>query len=306
MKKIKAHNPRGAMRKNWGLYLLLLPAVIYALIFLYLPMGGVLIAFKEFSATKSIFGSPWAGTKYFEKFFNSYNFWQIFYNTISLSFYSLIANFPIPIIFALLLNQMRTKRLKKVIQTVSYAPFFISTVVMVGIMSVFLSPSTGIINVVIKMLGGTPVYFMGKAELFRPIYVWTSVWQTTGRSAIIYIAALTGVSMDLHEAAMVDGATKLQRTLHIDIPGILPTAIIMLILNLGQIMSVGFEKAYLMQNNLNITASEIISTYVYKIGLLGAQFSFSTAIGLFNSVIGFVLVVSVNTAAKKLGETSLW
>lgn len=299
-------NSRSSFKRNWGLYLLLLPAVVYALIFLYVPMVGVLIGFEEYSPTKGIFGSPWVGLKYFSKFFNSYNFWQIFYNTISLSFYSLIANFPIPIVFALLLNQMRTKHLKKVIQTVSYAPYFISVVVLVGMMGVFLSPATGLVNVVIKMLGGTPVYFMGKPELFRPIYVWTTVWQTTGRSAIIYIAALTGVSMDLHEAAMVDGASKLQRTLHIDIPGILPTAIIMLILNLGQIMSVGFEKAYLMQSSLNITASEIISTYVYKIGLLGAQFSFSTAIGLFNAVIGFVLVVTVNTAAKKLGETSLW
>ncbi len=297
---------RSSFRHNWGLYLLLLPAVVYALVFLYLPMVGVVIAFEEYSPTKGFFGSPWVGIKYFKKFFESYNFWQIFYNTVTLSFFSLLATFPIPIVFALLLNQMRTKHLKKVVQTVSYAPYFISTVVLVGMMSVFLSPSTGIVNIVIKMLGGDPVYFMGKPELFRPIYVWTSVWQTTGRSAIIYIAALTGVSMDLHEAAMVDGASKLQRTIHIDVPGILPTAIIMLILNLGQIMSIGFEKAYLMQNNLNITASEIISTYVYKIGLLGAQFSFSTAIGLFNSVIGFVLVILVNTAAKKLGETSLW
>lgn len=258
------------------------------------------------SPTKGFFGSPWVGIKYFKKFFESYNFWQIFYNTVALSFYNLIATFPIPIIFALLLNQMRLRSLKKVIQTASYAPYFISVVVLVGMMNVFFSPSSGIVNVVIKMLGGTPVYFMGKPELFRPIYVWTNVWQTTGRSAIIYIAALTGVSMDLHEAAMVDGANKLQRTLHIDIPGILPTAIIMLILNLGQIMSIGFEKAYLMQNTLNITASEIISTYVYKIGLLGAQFSFSTAIGLFNSVINFSMVVGLNMLSRKLSDTSLW
>jgi putative aldouronate transport system permease protein len=279
---------------------------VYALIFLYLPMVGVVIAFTDYSPTKGFFGSPWVGIKYFKKFFESYNFWQIFYNTVALSFYNLIATFPIPIIFALLLNQMRLRSLKKVIQTASYAPYFISVVVLVGMMNVFFSPSSGIVNVVIKMLGGTPVYFMGKPELFRPIYVWTNVWQTTGRSAIIYIAALTGVSMDLHEAAMVDGANKLQRTLHIDIPGILPTAIIMLILNLGQIMSIGFEKAYLMQNTLNITASEIISTYVYKIGLLGAQFSFSTAIGLFNSVINFAMVVGVNMLSRKLSDTSLW
>jgi putative aldouronate transport system permease protein len=201
MKRL-SYTSRSSIKGNWGLYLLLLPAVAYAAIFLYFPMVGVLIGFEEYSPTKGIFGSPWVGLKYFSKFFNSYNFWQIFYNTISLSLYSLVANFPIPIIFALLLNQMRTKRFKKVVQTVSYAPYFISIVVLVGMMGVFFSPSTGIVNVVIKMLGGTPVYFMGKPELFRPIYVWTTVWQATGRSAIIYIAALTGVSMDLHEAAI--------------------------------------------------------------------------------------------------------
>ena len=235
---------RSSFRNNWGLYLLLLPALVYALIFLYLPMVGVVIAFTDYSPTKGFFGSPWVGIKYFKKFFESYNFWQIFYNTVALSFYNLIATFPIPIIFALLLNQMRLRSLKKVIQTASYAPYFISVVVLVGMMNVFFSPSSGIVNVVIKTLGGTPVYIMGKPELFRPIYVRTNVWQTTGRSAIIYIAALTGVSMDLHEAAMVDGANKLQRTLHIDIPGILPTAIIMQNHNLGQIKSIGIENAY--------------------------------------------------------------
>ncbi len=304
--KLQYRFKRSSLRNNWGLYLLLLPAIIYALIFLYLPMVGVVIAFTDYSPTKGFFGSPWVGFKYFRKFFESYNFWDIFYNTVALSIYNLIATFPIPILFALLLNQMRIRSLKKIVQTASYAPYFISIVVMVGMMNVFLSPSSGIINVVIKMFGGTPVYFMGKPELFRPIYVWTNVWQTTGRSAIIYIAALTGVSMELHEAAMVDGANKLQRTIYIDIPGIIPTAVIMLILNLGQIMSIGFEKAYLMQNTLNITASEIISTYVYKIGLLGAQFSFSTAIGLFNSVINFVMVIAVNMVARKLSDTSLW
>ena len=291
---------------NSLLYLLLLPAVLYALIFLYAPMGGVLIAFKDYSPTKGIFGSPWVGLKYFLRFFNSYNFGEIFYNTLSLSVYNLVAQFPIPIVFALLLNQMRHRRFKKVVQTVSYAPHFISMVVLVGMLNVFLSPSTGVVNALIKALGGNAVYFLGKAELFRPVYVWSGVWQDTGRSAIIYIAALSGIEQELHEAAMVDGASKLQRTLYIDIPGIMPTAVIMLILNLGRIMSVGFEKAYLMQNTLNISASEIISTYVYKVGLLNAQFSLSTAIGLFNSVISCVLVVSVNYIARRYSDTSLW
>ena len=300
-RKIWAH-----IKQDGGLYLLLLPAVLYALIFLYAPMGGVLIAFKDYSPTKGIFGSPWVGLKYFIKFFNAYNFNQIFFNTLSLSVYNLVAQFPIPILFALLLNQMRHRRFRKVVQTVSYAPHFISMVVLVGMLNVFLSPSTGIVNVLIKSLGGDAVYFLGKADLFRPVYVWSGVWQDTGRSAIIYIAALSGIEQELHEAAMVDGASKLQRTLYIDIPGIMPTAVIMLILNLGRIMSVGFEKAYLMQNTLNIAASEIISTYVYKVGLLNAQFSLSTAIGLFNSVISCVLVVSVNYIARRYSDTSLW
>lgn len=294
------------IKQDWGLYLLLFPAVLYAIIFLYTPMGGVLIAFEDYSPTRGIFGSPWVGLKHFQRFFNAYNFKQIFYNTLSLSVYNLVAQFPIPIIFALLLNQMRHRRFKKVVQTVSYAPHFISMVVLVGMLNVFLSPATGVVNAIIKSLGGEAVYFLGKADLFRPVYVWSGVWQDTGRSAIIYIAALTSIEEELHEAAMVDGASKLQRTLYIDIPGIMSTAVIMLILSLGRIMSVGFEKAYLMQNNLNISASEIISTYVYKVGLLNAQFSLSTAIGLFNSVINGVLVVTVNAVARRYSDTSLW
>jgi len=300
-RKIWAH-----IKQDGGLYLLLLPAVLYALIFLYAPMGGVLIAFEDYSPVKGILGSPWVGLKYFAKFFNAYNFNQIFFNTLSLSLYNLVAQFPIPILFALLLNQMRQRRFRKIVQTVSYAPHFISMVVLVGMLNVFLSPSTGIVNILIKGLGGDAVYFLGKADLFRPVYVWSGVWQDTGRSAIIYIAALSSIEQELHEAAMVDGASKLQRTLYIDIPGIMPTAVIMLILNLGRIMSVGFEKAYLMQNTLNIASSEIISTYVYKVGLLNAQFSLSTAIGLFNSVISCVLVVFVNFIARRYSDTSLW
>ena len=292
--------------KHWELYLLLAPTLLYIFIFLYMPMGGVLMAFEDYSATKGIFGSPWVGLKHFQRFFDSYNFWQIFYNTISLSVYNLVANFPIPIIFALLLNQMRMRRFKKVVQTVSYAPYFISVVVLVGMLNLFLSPQTGVLNFFITALGGEPVYFMAEPELFQSVYVWSGVWQNTGQAAIIYIAALTSISQDLHEAAMVDGASKLKRTIHIDIPGIMPTAITMLLLNLGRIMSIGFEKALLMQTTLNISASEIISTFVYKQGLLGAQFSYSTAVGLFNSVIGCVLVIIVNYTSRKLTDTSLW
>ena len=306
IKKRRCYNPVLLVKKHWELYLLLLPTMVYILIFLYAPMGGVLIAFKDYSPSRGIFGSPWAGFKYFKRFFESYVFWDILYNTISLSIFNLVANFPIPIIFALLLNNLVSKKYKRFVQTVSYAPHFISMVVLVGMLSVFLSPQSGILNIIIRIFGGDPVYFMGRAELFQPIYVWSGVWQNTGRAAIIYIAALAGISPDLHEAAIVDGATKFQRTIYIDIPGLMPTAVIMLLLNLGQIMNIGFEKAFLMQNNLNIVRSEIISTYVYKLGLLGAQFSFATAVGLFNSVIGFVLVIVVNTIARKVGDTSLW
>ena len=258
-------------------------------------MVGVLIAFEDYKPTRGIFGSAWVGLKWFNKFLTNYNFSTIFFNTLILSLYSLLASFPIPIIFALLLNQMRFRRVKKLVQTVSYMPHFISVVVLVGM-----------INVIIKMMGGQAVYFMGEARLFRHVYVWTSIWQDMGRSAIIYIAALTSIEQDQHEAAMVDGASKLQRTLYIDLPGIMPTAVIMLILNLGRVMSVGFEKAYLMQNPLNLETAEIISTYVYKVGLLQAQFSLSTAVGLFNSLIGLVLVLTVNFIAGRLSDTSLF
>lgn len=292
--------------RDAGLYLLLAPAILYVLIFLYRPMVGVLIAFEDYKPTKGIFGSAWVGLKWFNKFLTNYNFTTIFLNTLILSLYSLLASFPIPILFALLLNQMRFRRVKKLVQTVSYMPHFISVVVLVGMMNVFLSPSNGLINVIIKMMGGQAVYFMGEAGLFRHVYVWTSVWQDMGRTAIIYIAALTSIEQDQHEAAMVDGASKFQRTIYIDLPGIMPTAVIMLILNLGRVMSIGFEKAYLMQNPLNLETAEIISTYVYKVGLLQAQFSLSTAVGLFNSVINLVLVLIVNFAAGKLSETSLF
>lgn len=294
------------LKRDAGLYLLLAPAVIYALIFLYRPMVGVLIAFEDYKPTKGIFGSTWVGLKWFNKFLTNYNFSTIFFNTLILSLYTLLASFPIPIIFALLLNQMRFRRVKKLVQTVSYMPHFISVVVLVGMMNVFLSPSNGLVNVIIKMMGGQAVYFMGEASLFRHVYVWTAVWQDMGRTAIIYIAALTGIEQDQHEAAMVDGASKFQRTIYIDLPGIMPTAVIMLILNLGRVMSVGFEKAYLMQNPLNLETAEIISTYVYKVGLLQAQFSLSTAVGLFNSVIGLVLVLIVNYIAGRLSDTSLF
>ncbi len=292
--------------KNWELYLFLLPTLIYIIVFKYLPMYGVTIAFKNFNPALGIQGSPWVGLRHFERFFNSYWFHDLLRNTLALSVFQLVASFPMPIIVALMLNQVRHKRYKKVVQTVIYAPHFISTVVLAGIMFVFLSPSSGIVNKAIELLGGEPVFFMARPEWFRPLYVLSGIWQDTGFGTIVYLAALTSVPPELHEAAIVDGATKLQRIRYIDIPSIIPTAVILLILEMGNIMNIGFEKAYLMQTSLNVTASEIIPTYVYKVGLLQAQWSFSAAVGLFNAVINFILLITVNRIAKSLSNTSLW
>lgn len=297
---------RKRMKKCWQLYLIILLPVIYLILFKYVPMYGIVIAFKNYIATKGIMGSPWVGLKHFDYFFNSPLLFRLLYNTAGISLYSLLAGFPLPIILALSLNEVKTITFKKTVQMVTYAPYFISTVVMVSIMLQFLSPQIGIVNHLIKSLGGSAVNFMGEPGYFKSLYVWSGVWQYTGYSSILYLAALTGIDPELHQAAIVDGATKLKRIWHIDIPGIMPTAVILLILNAGQIMNVGFEKVYLMQNNLNLSSSDVIATYVYRMGLLNSQFSYSTAVGLFNSIVNLVLLVLVNQMARKLGETSLW
>ena len=290
--------------RNWVLYLFLLPTLIYLLIFNYWPMYGVQIAFRNFKPTKGIWGSPWVGMKNFDKFFHSYMFKDLLTNTIVLSVYQIVASFAFPILLALLLNYCVSNKLRKVTQMVTYAPHFISTVVLVGMLNVFLSES-GIINHLLNLLGLRFVPFLSDAGMFRHIYVWSHIWQRTGYNSVIYIAALAGVNPELHEAAIVDGANKLQRILHIDLPAIMPTAIILLIMSTGNMLSLGFEKVYLMQNDLNLGVSEIISTYVYKIGLLNAQYSYSTAIGLFNNVINLIVLLTVNKIADKLSGTSL-
>ena len=269
-------------------------------------MYGIIIAFKDFTATQGIFGSPWAGMKYFNQFFNSYQFVRLLSNTLILSVYGLIAGFPIPILLALSLNECKNVRFKKAVQMVTYAPYFISTVVLVSIMSLMLAPRTGLVNHLITALGGTEINFMGEPTLFRHLYVWSGVWQSMGFSSVIYIAALAGIDPTLHEAAVIDGASKIKRIWHIDLPGIAPTIIINLILNTGSIMSIGYEKVLLMQNSLNMSKSDIIATYVYRIGLEDRQYSLSTAVNLFNSVINCILLVVVNQIARKFSETSLW
>ncbi|GIO98346.1 sugar ABC transporter permease [Paenibacillus lautus] len=302
----RGRSRRKQIKRHWQLYLVLLLPVLYLIIFKYVPMAGIVIAFKNYNVIKGIWGSDWVGLKYFHQFFDSPNFWLYIKNTLGISFYGLIVGFPAPILLALALNEIRNGLFKKTVQMVSYAPYFISTVIMVSIIVVNLTPNVGMISKFFEMLGMSNTNFMGIPGLFKSIYVWSDVWQFTGYGAIIYIAALSGVNPELYESAKVDGASRIQKILNIDIPSLIPVSVILLILNLGNIMKLGFEKIYLMQNPLNLSTSEVISTYVYKVGLLGSSFSFSTAIGLFNSVINLILLVSVNYIARKLSNSSLW
>ncbi|MBB6733321.1 ABC transporter permease [Cohnella zeiphila] len=292
--------------RNWQVYVLLLPVLVHFAVFQYAPMYGLQIAFKDFIAIDGIWGSPWVGFEHFDRFFHSYQFWNTLKNTLLINLYELIFDFPIAIVFALMLNQVTRLRFKKWVQTITYAPHFISAVVLVGMLFIFLSPRTGMINNLIALFGGERINFLGEAAWFKPIYVLSEVWQTTGWNAIIYLAALTAVDPQHHEAAIVDGASKLQRVRHIDLPSIMPVIMILLILKVGHFASLGFQKVLLMQNTLNIDSSEVVQTYVYKTGLLGTQFSYSAAIGLFDNVINFVLLILMNQLAKRLKQQSLF
>lgn len=296
--------------KHKQLYLFLLIPVVYLLVFHYYPMLGVQVAFKKYSAKLGIWGSPWVGFKYFDKFFSSAQFSRVVGNTLKISLYSLIAGFPLPILFALMLNVIRNQRYKKVVQTITYMPHFISVVVLVGMVNQMLNPLMGLYGNVYSALnsGAVAPDLLGSSSNFPHIYVWSGIWQHFAWDSIIYVAALASVSPELHEAAQIDGASRFQRSLYVDFPAILPTATIMLILRTGSIMTIGFEKIFLMQNDLNLKASEVISTYVYKVSLKASvpDFSYSTAIGLFNSVINLCLISLVNLVSKKLSDTSLW
>lgn len=294
------------VKRHWQLYLMLVLPVSYLIIFAYLPMGGAVIAFKDYSIRGGIWGSDWVGLKHFKNFFTTPDFRNLMRNTLALSLYSLIISFPMPILLALAINEMRGRHYKKIVQMVTYMPYFISTVVLVGIMQNIFSVRTGLVNNIITLLGGTAVDFMGKPELFRSLYVWSGVWQGMGYSAVIYIAALASVDISQTEAAIIDGAGRFARVWNVDIPAIMPTIVIQLILAVGSIMSLGFEKVYLMQNPVNMQSSEIISTFVYKRGLINFQYSYATAVGLFNSVCNLVLIVLANMFSKKVNETSLW
>ncbi|MBO5069931.1 MAG: sugar ABC transporter permease [Roseburia sp.] len=291
--------------KQWQLYLLILPAAVYLLIFNYQPMYGVQIAFRDFSIRDGIWGSEWVGLKYIKQFIEYPNFKLLLGNTLRLGVYTL-AVFPCPVIFALMLNEVRNNKLKKSIQMISYMPYFLSTVVVCSLLMIFTDKDAGVINTLIEALGGTRMDFMTEAAWFDDLYVWSAVWKNMGFDAIIYIAALSSVPEELVEAARIDGANRLKIIWHVNIPSILPTIVIMLILASGHILGVGYEKVLLLQNDLNLSASQIISTYVYELGIRGGQFSYSSAIGLFNNVVNVLILWIVNTISKKVSETGLW
>lgn len=288
-------------KNNYILYLFITPAIVVTFIFAYIPMYGAIIAFKDFSAMKGILGSDWIGFKHFKDFLSSPNFLEIFGNTLKLSFFDLIIGFPVPIILALMINQIRRAAIKKNIQLILYAPNFISVVIITGMIFILLSP-TGPVNAILSIFIDKPISFMTNPDAFRTIYITSGIWQGAGWASIVYVAALANVDPQLHDAATIDGASLIQRIWHIDLPTLKPVIAVLLILAVGGIMAIGFEKAYLMQTDLNLPTSEIIPTYVYKRGLQSGDYSYSTAVGLFNSIINLLLLVFANSAVKKLSD----
>ncbi len=295
-----------AFKRDRYLHLLVLPAVVAVFIFSYIPMYGIQIAFKDYSFSKGILDSPWVGLANFTSFFESIYFWRLIRNTLLLSFLSLIFSFPIPIIFSLMLNEVRNRPFKNTIQTISYFPHFISTVIVVGMMHTLLSPETGMFNQLIEMLGGEPIAFMQSSAWFRPLYIISGIWQGFGWNSIIYLSALTGVAPELYEAAEIDGAGRFRKIWSISLPAIIPTVVIMLILAVGGLMNVGYEKIILMYNPGIYEVSDVISTYVYRKSLQGGEFSFGTAVGLFNNVVNFIIIFIANKISRSVSEISLW
>lgn len=294
------------LTKHWELYLMLLLPITWYLVFTYLPMYGIQIAFRDYLPSKGFWGSPFVGLKHFERFFDSFYFSRVLINTLKINFYSLLIGFPIPIIFALLLNELRSKRYKGIVQNITYLPHFLSAVVIVSVLQLLLSPDSGLVNYFLKAIGQPTQDFMANPGYFQHIFVWSGIWENMGWDAIMYIAALAGVDPALYEAATIDGASRWQKIRLISLPCIMGTIIIMLLLRCGSIMNIGYEKILLMQNSLNMETSDVISTYVYRSGILGAEYSFASAVGLFNSFCNFALLLVCNWAAKRFGHTSLW
>lgn len=295
-----------AIKKSIPLYVLLLPSAILLFCFAYLPLGGLVIAFKDYSPGLGILDSPWVGMKHFLQFFKSYQFPITIKNTLILSLYGLLVGTPLPVALALMCNQMKTKMFKKVFQVITYLPHFISTMVMCGLILIILSPGSGVIANIFRLFGQDAPNLMASAGAFKHVYVWSDIWQHLGWNSIIYLAALSSIDPTYYEAATIDGASTMQKIRYIDLPLIMPTIIILLVMSAGNILGIGFEKVFLLQNTLNITASEIISTYVYKMGLKSAQYSLSTAIGLFNTVVNVIVLLVINFIAKKKTDTSLF
>lgn len=294
------------LKKHKWLYVMLIIPVIFVVIWNYWPMYGVIIAFKGYSPAFGILGSPWVGLKHFERFFASYFFLEIIVNTLRLSLYSLLVSVPLPIILALLFNELNRKWFKSTAQTISYIPNFISVVVVIGMVQFFFSSQDGMINMLLNTFGFPSIDFLGSPKWFPHIYVWSGVWQGVGWGTLIYTAAMSGISPDQYEAAYLDGASRLQCIRHITIPSIMPTIVISTILATGSILSVGFEKTFLLQNAANLASSEVLSTYTYKMGIINGEYSFSAAVGLFNNVINFIVLFIVNKLAQKTNESSLW
>ena len=294
------------LKKHKWLYVMLIIPVIFVVIWNYWPMYGVIIAFKDYSPAFGILGSPWVGLKHFERFFASYFFLEIIVNTLRLSLYSLLVSVPLPIILALLFNELNRKWFKSTAQTISYIPNFISVVVVIGMVQFFFSSQDGMINMLLNTFGFPSIEFLGSPKWFPHIYVWSGVWQGVGWGTLIYTAAMSGISPDQYEAAYLDGASRLQCIRHITIPSIMPTIVISTILATGSILSVGFEKTFLLQNAANLASSEVLSTYTYKMGIINGEYSFSAAVGLFNNVINFIVLFFVNKLAQKTNESSLW
>ena len=293
------------IRKDYQLYLLVLPAIIWYIVFAYIPMYGLQIAFKDYVGALGISGSPWVGLRYFKSFFNSYYAWTVIKNTFVLAFYSMLAGFPFPIIMALMLNELKSQKFKRFTQTVLYAPHFISLVVLVGMLNLFFTPG-GLFNNIRELLGLEAENFITSASAFRHLYVWSGIWQGTGWGCIIYLAALSGIDPGLYEAATIDGASRLQKIWQINVPALMPTATIILIMNAGSLLSIGFDKVFLLSNSLNSDTSNVLSLYIYNRGIVSSEFGLSSAVGLMNSIVSFILVLIVNRIAKLLSDTSLF
>ena len=295
------------LKKDWQLWIMILPAIVYIIIFCYGPMYGIQLAFRKYDFSKGLTGGDWVGFKYFIQYFESPMFWTTLRNTFIISFFTLICGFPAPILLALVVNSLRQQKLKKVVQTAVYMPYFISTVVMVAIRQIRLSPSTGVVSGLLKSMHLIPpsINLLGTPSAFVPVYVLSGIWQSAGWNSIIFIAALSSVDGQLYDAAKVDGANRWQQVIHVELPALVPTIVILLIMNMGRVLSVGFEKVFLMQNDMNLPVSEVISTYVFNVGVQSGQFSFGSAVGLFNTVINFAFLMIANMVSKKAADISL-